>query len=72
MLISIHILNLLIALIDTEEGWSFPDMANVKSLPSIVPAAHMHFQYLIVYFDTNKSWNTQDGKTLKKTKKKHV
>lgn len=33
MLISIHILNLLIALIDMKEGWRRPDMANVKSLP---------------------------------------
>lgn len=38
MLISIHILNLLIALIDMKEGWSLSDMANVKSLP-FLPAA---------------------------------
>ena len=48
MLISIHILNLLIALIDMKEGWSLPDKANVKSLPSIPPAAHVVMQYMLL------------------------
>lgn len=67
MLISIHILNLLIALIDMKEGWSLPDMANVKSLPSILPAAHMDTYDCVLTEYTQAGTHKQENIWLKKT-----
>ena len=53
MLISIHILNLLIALIDMKEGSSSRDMANVKSLPSMAPAAQFIYDCVLTHVYIN-------------------
>lgn len=64
MLISIHILNLLIALIDMKEEWSLPDMANVKSLSSIPPAAHMYISDYVLAQCTQAGTHKQKKKDL--------